>query len=154
MPGQPQLLRGVGGWLMFFVICITILGPLCSLFLVIVFLMAAGTTINTDSALSQLFAAFALVIIAYTVWGLFAGVALWKVRPGAVRQVKQFLMRGAIPFTFVFNLLPFLILPPSHRSDQLGSSAFGGIVFGVAYALIWNSYFTKSVRVANTYPQG
>jgi hypothetical protein len=154
MPGPAVFLQGVGGWLMFFIVCLTIIGPLIALFTVVILLMGAGANVNSDSTLASLFAVFALLIIPYTVWGMFIGIALWKIRPGAVRQAKQYLIWGSIPFAFLFNLLPFMVLPPWHRGAQLAPSAFTSIAISVALALAWNSYLTKSRRVAITYPQG
>lgn len=149
-----QFLQGVGGWLMFFIVCLTIIGPLFALFTVIILLMAAGANVNSDAVLARLFAVFAVLIIPYTIWGMFVGVSLWKIRPGSVHRAKQYLLWGSIPFTFLFGLMPYMILPPWHRGPTLGSSEFGFISTGMVLALAWNSYLTKSRRVAVTYPQG
>ncbi|HXQ98534.1 MAG TPA: hypothetical protein VN774_08840 [Candidatus Limnocylindrales bacterium] len=154
MPVPAQFLQGVGGWLMFFIVCLTIIGPLVALFTVIILLMAAGANVNSDAILARLFAVFAVMIIPYTIWGMFVGVSLWKIRPGSVRQAKQYLLWGSIPFTFLFGLMPYMILPTWHRGPTLGSSEFGFISTGVVLALACNSYLTKSRRVAITYPQG
>ncbi|HLW98530.1 MAG TPA: hypothetical protein VKR82_07785 [Candidatus Acidoferrales bacterium] len=154
MPVPAQFLQGVGGWLMFFIVCLTIIGPLVALFMVIIFLMAAGANVNSDAILARLFAVFAVMIVPYTIWGMFVGVSLWKIRPGSVRQTKQYLLWGSIPFTFLYGVMPYMILPAWHRGPTLGSFAFGFISTGVVLALAWNSYLTKSRRVAITYPQG
>lgn len=139
---------------MFFIVSLTIIGPLFALFIVVILLMGAGANVNSDAILARLFALFALMIIPYTVWGMFVGIALWKIRPGAVRQAKQYLLWGSIPFAFLFNLMPFMVMPQWHWGANLAPSAFTSIAISVALALAWNSYLTKSRRVAITYPQG
>lgn len=149
---QPEL-KGVGGWLLFFVVCLTILGPLASLFVVVFMLIGAGSLANTHSELLGFAVINALLIIPYSVWGLMVGTGLWKARAGAARHAKQYLLWGSIPFAIIINLLP-LGLPPADQTDQANASAAIGIIVGVGVALIWRSYLTKSRRVANTFPQG
>ncbi|HUK30394.1 MAG TPA: DUF2569 family protein [Candidatus Acidoferrum sp.] len=145
---------GVGGWLMFFVLCLTVFGPLLSLFSLIVLLIAAGELASQRPEFITYAVVEALLIVPTTVWGLMVGVSLWKARPGAVRRAKQFLLFVYMPATFLVSVLPFLFLPPADRVDTAGTTAVTTIIIDVAFTLIWRSYLTKSRRVAATYPQG
>jgi hypothetical protein len=139
---------------MFFVLCLTVFGPLFSLFSLIILLIAAGAAASQHPEFVTYAVVEALLIVPTTVWGLMVGVSLWKVRPGTVRRAKQFLLYVYLPATFLVSIIPFLILPPADRAETAGTSAVSTIVVDIAFTLIWHSYLTKSRRVAATYPQG
>jgi hypothetical protein len=150
----PRELRGIGGWLMFLVLCLTIFGPVISLFFVILLLVGAGSVGNTQPEIARFALVLSLLIIPYSVWGLMAGTGLWKMRPGAATRTKQYLLYGSIPFSIITNFLPLLMLPPSDQNAQALAGAVVGSVIGVGLALAWNAYLSKSRRVAATFPQG
>ncbi len=151
-------LAGVGGWLLFLILCLTVFGPLIALFLAILTLLGGGMFSSKDSDFLICALAQSLVIIPSAVWALNAGIGLWKIRPGAVRRAKLYLMCGGIPGVFLFYQLQFWLLkdselaetgnPPSRRFTSFL------IVMFIAINLAFLAYLGKSRRVAATYPQG
>jgi hypothetical protein len=146
-----QGLRGVGGWLMFLILVLTVFGPLGTLFNLVFAFTALSMRTTLSAPASNLQIVSALLSAPFAVWALTVGVKLWKLRPNAVQSAKQYLKMGTIPFVIVNSLLPSLMLP----ADQLSwPYTIGNIIGGVGAALVWIAYLDKSRRVANTYPQG
>ena len=122
--------KGVGGWLLFLCIYLTILCPLSNLaHLVVVFIQNIGLII----------------------FSIYAGHALWTIRANAVNIAKTFFgvaFASAIVITF---LLPLILgLPPEVRSEMRVQSQWG--LNGVILAWwIWCSYLKRSKRVKATY---
>ena len=149
-----QGLRGVGGWLMFLILSLTVFGPLAALFTLVFIFTATALAPTLPSSFVSYAIVEALVVVPYAVWGITIGVKLWKLRPNAVKSAKQFLTSGTIPFVVIVNLLPWILLSPELRTNQSGPNTVGSIIGGLGAALAWNAYLKKSRRVANTYPQG
>jgi hypothetical protein len=139
---------------MFLVLCMTIFGPLLSLFFVVFLLIGANMISKTSPEIEPFALAYAFVLAISTVWGLVSGVALWKVQPGAVGRAKKYLLYGAIPSVLILNFLPYVFLTPAERGANEGASSVIWIVIFVGWFFAWHSYLTKSRRVAATYPQG
>ncbi len=139
---------------MFFVLCLTVFGPLISLFSLIELLIAAGEMASQRPEIVTYAVVESILIVPTAVWGLMVGVSLWKIRPGTVHRAKQFLLFVYLPATFLVSVMPFLLLPPADRADTAGTSAVTTIIVDIAFTLIWRSYLTKSRRVAATYPLG
>jgi magnesium-transporting ATPase (P-type) len=147
-------LRGIGGWLMFLVLCLTIFGPIASFFAVIYLLASAGEVSNTHPEIVSFITVLLLLILANAIWGLVVGVRLWKVRLGAATRAKQYFLWGSTAFSVITGFLPVIMLPPADQVDQAVPAAILRSAIGVGFAILWYFYFTKSRRVANTFPQG
>jgi hypothetical protein len=147
-------LKGVGGWLMFLVLCLTIFGPTAALFFVIFLLVEAGAVSSAHPEVVTFAILLSVLVIGYSVWGLMVGTALWKMRPGVVIRARQYLLWGGIPFSIISSFLPVIALPPADQVDQAVPTAFIKSAIGVALVLVWNAYFSKSRRVAATFPRG
>jgi len=145
---------GVGGWLLFLILCLTIFGPLLALFFVVFLLIGAGIISKTNPDIIRFAIVYAILVIASSAWGLVSGISLWKVQPGAVRRTKFYFVCGAIPAAFLINIIPFLLLAPSERVTNEARSSVIWIVIYTAWFLSWHAYLRKSRRVDATYPQG
>jgi hypothetical protein len=132
--------KGVRGWLLFFCISLTILNPL-GLFSE---LGRQGKTLVTSSV-------FDWLLITISGFGIYAGVLLWRVAPGAVKMAKAFLWTQLI----FFVILALVLITPHFLSSGNAVSDVGQIVViimrSAGYFLIWYLYLNRSIRVKATY---
>jgi hypothetical protein len=145
---------GVGGWLLFLILCLTVFGPLIALFLEILTLLGGGILSGTSSAFVKCSLLQSLVIIPSAVWALFAGVGLYKLQPGAVRRAKLYLLLGGPPAAILFYSLPFLFLTAAQQGNISGVFTVMWVVIFVGINIAFHFYLRMSRRVAATYPQG
>jgi hypothetical protein len=127
--------RGVGGWLLLFCADLTILSPIEN-----------GLQLLTD-VISENNPLQLIVLIASSVapfgYGIFAGIMLWMVRPGAVRHGKTYL---------IISLCTALIKSGMAVIESNGRlPSFFALVPAIASFAIWWIYLSQSRRVRNTY---
>ena len=172
--------KGVGGWLLLFCIGLTILTPLRTAFNLTsgykqaspYFEMFPGLLIITiiDSVLS----------IALIGFSIYAGIALWKIRPNAVKIAKKYLLT-LLGYSILAAFLPFMVSLPSEANQamigvpldeheqiyqditsyfagqyvmELREEIAKGIFRSIIYVAVWYSYLNKSQRVKATYGAG
>jgi len=143
-PGPPTAppLEGVGGWLLILIAYLVFLLPLAAVLGLSRDLrpLFGGQSLSKSSL-------FHTVIPWIVLWGvvgmgLYAGIALWKILPGAVRATKVFLFA-----LLLFETISALV---SHRAM---SDRAWGLADNLLFFFIWYSYLVLSKRVANTYPR-
>lgn len=148
-------LTGVNGWLLFFCIILTLLVPLQVLIGIINFKASFELWDHFTSESSEnvyLPVRLQMIVMAgLAVWGLFTGIGLWRRAAGAVQRVRTFLKMNMI-LSILASLMPLFFLKIKSGSwDQIFGILSFGAVSNIVYFIIWNSYFAKSKRVANTY---
>jgi hypothetical protein len=140
--------RGVGGWLLLFIIYVTIVKPVWVGYLAFL----SGTSIEASQTLG-----LSLVQITWPVrivillFGIYSGVALWRVQRGAVRIARAYLLAVILQQGLELALGRWSFLS---QFDVLKLWRFivFTIVMPIGFALIWYFYFKRSERVAATYP--
>jgi hypothetical protein len=143
---------GVKGWLLWFCLVLTVFNPLLT-----VYNLVSGYT--QASPLFDRFPGFRVVTILDFVlsagivcFGIYAGIALWKKRDGAVRTAKGYL-QTFLAYAVIESVLPFMAGLPSAANEvmlpEVLKSGFRGLVFFA----IWYSYLNRSKRVKNTFPE-
>ncbi len=152
-----QDLVGIGGWLKFLCISLTILLP-ASLFLTIVaywigFVQSHGYGPSLGTGQLGFPLLFSLFI---TIFGIVAGKCLWDVRPNAIFITKQYLIYAVIasiigPFVsyYSWNENPRFFIRPSIGS--MIESSLLSLTISIVMASIWWYYLNNSERVHNTY---
>ena len=137
--------RGMGGWLLFFTITLTLRG------LIDLFGALGALAILVDKPGSELvlgtFATATLGLGAYTAWVAFA---FWRLKPNAVGLLPAYFgaLLGYGLIVAILGLAPLAQTPESAKIlDSWGRTAFSIVV----YVAIWTTYFRKSQRVANTF---
>ncbi len=142
--------KGVGGWLLFFCLGLTVLSPLITL----------GSLVASYSESSQYFDTFPGLLVITVIdtflsvglmaFSIYAGVGLWRIRPGALQTAKKYLL-WFLAYLAIAAVLPFMAGLPSAANDVLIGEVAKSTFRGVIYFAIWYSYLNKSQRVRGTY---
>lgn len=147
---SPLQYKGVGGWLLFFCISITILSPLLTLGNLL-------TGWNDGQRVFEYFPAFFAIMVVDTVlslcltaFGIFTGICLWRIRPGAVQKAKLYLFIY-LGYQVVSSVLPYMAGLPAAVNQAISQQTVKSIMQGSVYFAIWFTYLVKSKRVQNTY---
>lgn len=141
---------GVGGWLLFFCVSLTVLNPALTLYNVVSGFIGSMAVFGQNLGYSALLATDWLVSLAIGMFSLYAGISLWRIHPKAVQTARVFLFVGMI-YTVVAPFSPLLLdLTSSQRSAVL-SAAVIAAGRGSLYYVIWLNYLMQSKRVASTY---
>lgn len=147
-----QQYTGVGGWLLVFCILSTIVAPLYA------FANMYFNWQNSAEAFAEFPAIRTGVIIeniaigAVAIVGIGIGIALW-VRAQNIRRIVRGYLIGRLVFFILVEVVVVAYI--GTRSPQivpfLAGAAVGACIREGVYFGIWFSYFTRSVRVQNTY---
>lgn len=92
---SPVAPRGVGGWLLFFILTMVLFGPVVYIGS---FLRSSPHTMEVFAAGRHPYAHYLFYFVERVVglslrgYGIFAGIQLWKTRPGAMLHAKRFLL--------------------------------------------------------------
>lgn len=156
-PSQPtpgsvndESLNGFGGWLVLLVLILVLLYPLLTVIGVAanalqVPWVSLSSSITEPAVYWTLCSMVAGLALAF--YGVYGGIKLLKIRPGAVRTVKIFLV-GVL----VYNAAMFVLtLIAEHRTKTKLDSAVTAELRNVVFALLWYLYLELSKRVATTY---
>ena len=149
---QPVGPTGVGGWLAFFCVALTILSPL----------FALVSMANNWSQSEPPFGEFPILktvllwenfgSIGLLIYGFIVGCIVWSGNPRGRSIARQFLLIRLFGFIGV-ELIALLMM--SGLPSEVVADGVGGVVvavFTVVFQfLIWWFYFKKSKRVRNTY---
>jgi len=123
---------GVHGWLFLLCVHLAILTP--------------GATVAAVSDRPPIEAVPALLL---AVFSAHSGIALWRVRPGAVRAAKAyFITVGGIS---IFGALLLSLPGPAEPENGIRAQALMQGLSGVVYALLGFSYLSMAKRVKGTY---
>jgi hypothetical protein len=141
---------GVGGWLLFLCLTLTVISPL----------MTIVNLHSTYQELSPLFRPFprlhtvtildSILSVGIICFSIGAGAALWQRKPSAVRTTKRYLMTFLL-YTVVANILPFMAGLPSQVNEAMISEVIKNGFRILVFFTVWNSYLNKSRRVKNTF---
>ncbi len=145
--------RGVRGWLLILCLNVAILDPLTMLFTVFVVTSATKPYFGEHPELFRLCLASGICRLALAVFSVYAGVALWKIVPGALSIAKKYLLAVAL-YSVVALLLPVLVGVPAESYQEMAGQTFFNSLLTVTYATAWYMYLQRSRRVKATYTTG
>jgi hypothetical protein len=148
---SPGADSGVSGWLALFCFVLTVVGPLLTI----------GGLSEEYQSTSLFFARYPGIIVVFVAevalsavvigFGVYAGLKLTRIRPGAVRTAKRYLLTYLAYSLVIPPLLPLLVgLPPDVDGTLLADPA-QSVVRPLFFVLIWYSYLQKSKRVRATF---
>jgi len=87
-------LAGVAGWLLALCLFLTLIGPAISAWLLVERHAAVAPQVSDSAAFYAVLLASMLLTVAATIYGVVAGLCLWRVRPGAVATARRALWAG------------------------------------------------------------
>lgn len=134
----------------FFCIGLTILTPLITLFNLISGYNATNQFFDQFPGLVTITVIDWLFSIGLMIFSIYAGIALWKIRPGAVNIVKKYLLT-VLGYTIIAAFLPFIAGLPARANDAMIAEVIKNIFRSIIYVFIWYSYLNKSKRVKATF---
>jgi hypothetical protein len=145
-------LVGVGGWLLFFCIGLTILGPIIGA------VRISDSWIKAEPAFDRFPSVRTATLfetcgsIAIVLYGFIVGCLIWNGVPYGKRIAKQYLLICLIAVVIVKLVTVWLIRDlPSVTVDAVITAVLPGLLAAAISTLIWWLYFKRSVRVRNTY---
>jgi len=150
---QNEQHRGVRGWLLILCLNITILDPLTMLFTIFLVTSATKPYFGEHPELLRLCLASGLCRLALAVFSVYAGIALWKIVPGAVSVARKYFL-AVLLYSIVASLLPVLVGIPRESYQEFAGQTIFNSFLTMAYAIAWYIYLQRSTRVKATYPSG
>jgi hypothetical protein len=145
---------GVGGWLLFLCYALTVFSPLnwiresVASYHVFKRVVPVYPLFGPRYALITLITLLTLITGAVMLFGLYAGVQLWRERRGAVTLARRFLV--LVPLVPLAGPIPYAFLPGVPVNLKAVAEGF---LFTLFWAVLWYSYLRRSVRVENTFPE-
>lgn len=134
-----EKLKGIGGWLMFFIVILVFITPIYLLFDIV----ANPTFYSFSSGVYDL--SSIIWVLALAIWSVVVGISLWRRKENAVIWAKEFLIVSTV--LGVFFIFFSYGLYTSEEQGILFVELFRSIIFFA----IWFSYLNASERVRNTF---
>jgi len=142
---------GVGGWLLFLCIWLTVVVPLVNVGLVGLDLSATLPNASRVPGLMALSVINAVMVLALIGFSIFAGVSLWRRRdPGAVKILRVYLF-CFLGSKLIATVLPFVVGMNRELAQEIALSVGGGTSSAVVFAMGVLLYTQRSKRVRATY---
>ena len=147
----PSAPVGLGGWLLFFWLQITVLAPAVVLYRVATDVRILVANAALTSRVGLMIILDSLVRLGLVTLGVVVGILLWRRSAGAVRYTRAYLLLGPVVYAALIVLpLAFAIPPPVRGAIFIlyvkrAAIAIPGTIF-------WSIYFGNSKRVQATYP--
>ena len=129
---------GVGGWLAFLCVSLTVLSPL--------FWLGAMLSLFQKD-----YFALGLLTLSMAAFSIMAGSLLWQKDPSAIKPVKAYLLVNVVVSVIISFAGTRGSLDDPHVLGVAIGQAIGVLVAGSIVTTIWWLYLDKSVRVKNTY---
>ena len=134
----PAAPSGIGGWLLYYCIALTILNPI---YFLIQLFVSYFTTTDLVGSLVETF-----LILGQITYFLIIGIRLWQRKEKAVRQTKIFLMVIGL-----LSILELVYVSISSSASQADASNIQADLKAIISSVIWFIYFSRSKRVKNTF---
>jgi predicted RNA-binding Zn-ribbon protein involved in translation (DUF1610 family) len=140
-------LKGVGGWLFFFVLSAVIFSPI---YFIYGFIKDYKLFEYFFNSIGVIFIILLLLEISLLVYKIFIGVIIYKIRPDAVEKAYVFFKISIIYYTI--NLLINIVNKNPHFLIASKISTINiSLILAILGNILWWIYFKKSERVKNTF---
>jgi hypothetical protein len=142
----------VGGWLLVFCLVLTCVSPAAGLYYIFSHTIPTLMNPHTPVRMLPIFIIFPVLFIPIVVFGFFAGLKLWLVRPGAVSFARHYLLTymGAHIAYFLVWVSWILIFQPN-RPSSFAEMSRSHLVNPILFVAVWYFYLQRSERVRTTY---
>jgi hypothetical protein len=142
--------QSVGGWLLLLCIGLTIGSPLRTLYNLISSYNEIHQLFDIFPGLKNLLYVDGLLSIILMALSIRAGIALWSIKPGAVKIAKNYLLIF-LGYSLLSVFLPFTAGLPSEANDVMMAEVVKGLIQSLVFFGVWYSYLNVSERVKATY---
>lgn len=149
----PDAPKGVGGWLIFLIIVLSVLNPLANIGMLAAELRRVEQEtpylLQIPVFIHYKWFSWALVLICSAI-GIAAGYMLWKKH--VWKSVRQAIVAIWImgPLATVFVAL-YIYMNFGSMAAEAGGEIIGSLIRSLLFAGIWTTYLLRSKRVRNTY---
>ena len=144
-------MRGVGGWLLLLCVGLTVLSPLLVTIGIVRAYLGDSPYFDRFPRLRVVLLVDTALRIALTAYGVWVGLRLGNVRPGAVQAAKRY-FQVSLVYLVVAALLPFAAGLPSEANPTLAIAVARQTVPALIGVALWYAYLVRSKRVKATYP--
>lgn len=145
-------LYGVGGWLLFYCVCLTIIAPLLCLLGSVSGWMQAKTAFERYPLLETITTVEYVHNAIIMLFGVWVGIKLWGVKPRALGLLKVYLLVRIGSFAVLALAISLMAYPLGHvMASHIKMAAIGMMLREAMLFLLWWFYFKKSRRVQLTY---
>jgi hypothetical protein len=142
--------KSVGGWLLLLCFALTIGTPLRTLFNLITSYRETSPYFDLFPGLQNLLYIDGFVSIVLIILSIRAGIALIRIKPGAVKTAKNYLLIF-LGYSVIAVFLPFTAGLPSEANDAMIPEIAKSAVQSLFFFGIWYWYLNVSKRVEATY---
>lgn len=142
--------KSVGGWLLFLCVILTIISPLITIFNLVRSYVQIQELYDVYPGLLNLLLIDSVLSLSLTVLSIRAGIALWKLKPEAVKTAKNYLVIFLV-YSIIAIFLPFTAGLPSEANSAMIFDIIKGFIRSLIFFGIWYSYLNQSKRVKATY---
>jgi len=144
--------RGVGGWLLFFCVSLTIIGPLYSLIQLVQGWEGAAVVSSRFPSFETITYLETFGVALILLYGFIVGCRIWAGNPNGRRLAQQYLKIRLFGFIGLEVIVFLLLLNLPSQLIEAVATEIAGVLFREGlFFLIWWLYFKKSKRVKNTY---
>jgi len=150
---QPRPLpaaKGVRGWLLALCLMLTVLGPIISLWLMVAVYTAFAPYLAGSPGLLVAICASLLIAACSVVFGVYAGLGLWLIRPRAVNTAKNALLFG-FAADIITATIEIASAPGASQSGSLLRQIEVSLVPSLIFFVLCFAYLNRSERVHATY---
>ena len=141
---------GVKGWLLLLCLSMMIFSPLYTLYTIGVTYPEISPFFETFPGLAQIVVADLIMSAGLMIFSIYAGLALWNIKPGAVKTAKSYLLI-AFFYAILASFLPYASDLPETAKDAMMPETVKGILRALVYSGVWYWFLNVSKRVKATY---
>jgi Protein of unknown function (DUF2569) len=142
--------KGVGGWLLFFCISLTVFSPLITIVMGVASYSVAFQLLDRFPGVMAVTVIDTFLSLGLMAFSVYAGVSLWRVKSGAVQTAKRYLS-CLLAYVVVASILPLMAGLPSEANEGMILEIIKDASKKVFYVAIWYAYLNKSKRVRATF---
>jgi len=139
---------GYSGWLAFFCVVQIFIVPV---FVLISCAMDVSALGSSNYNLDEFVVLEILGLLGLGAYAVYTGLKLRRLRPGAVRTAKTYLVVGLL--WAVLRVFLALLMLEGETRDAVGFEEVKGLFQSIISFAIWFSYFNVSKRIKATFPE-
>jgi len=144
--------KGVGGWLLLFVIIIILFRPLILIYNI---LINYNTIINMANQYPFMLAFYVLgksLSIIINLFGIYVAISLIKTKTNSPLMAKILILLILLETIVCSYIFPLFYGLPQDITHQLIYENIPASTGSLLFCIIWYLYFIKSIRIKDTFP--